>query len=177
MKEYARLARPYATAVFRIAWEGDSVAEWSDLLSFLKAVVSDPLMRNVIADPRVPGDTLLELLFSILGDRVSEQSRNFVRMLVENQRLGLLPGIAEQFEAERALAQRRETVEVRSAYPLGAELEGAIVRTMRDRLGHEVDLEVQVDPSIIGGVVIRAGDRVIDGSVKGRLAQLAGVLA
>lgn len=98
-------------------------------------------------------------------------------MLVENQRLGLLPGIAEQFEAERARAQRRETVEVRSAYPLGSEAEGAIARTMRERLGHEVDLEVKVDPSIIGGVVIRAGDRVIDGSVKGRLAQLAGALA
>ena len=66
---------------------------------------------------------------------------------------------------------------MRSAYPLGAELEGAIARTMRDRLGHEVDLEVKVDSSIIGGVVIRAGDRVIDGSVKGRLAQLAGALA
>ena len=97
MKEHARLARPYATAVFRIAWQGDAVAEWSDLLSFLAAVVSDPLMRDVIADPRVPRDTLSELLLSILGDGVSEQSRNFVRMLVENQRLGLLPGIAEQF--------------------------------------------------------------------------------
>ena len=177
MKEQARLARPYATAVFRIAWQGDTVAEWSDLLRLLAVVVSDPLMREVIVDPRVPRDTLLKLVLSILGDGVSEQGRNFVHMLVENQRLGLLPSIAEQFEAERARAQRRETVEVRSAYPLGAELEGAIARTMRGRLGHEVDLEVKVDPSIIGGVVIRAGDRVIDGSVKGRLAQLAGALA
>lgn len=71
MKEQARLARPYATAVFRIAWQGDTVAEWSDLLRLLAVVVSDPLMREVIVDPRVPRDTLLKLVLSILGDGVS----------------------------------------------------------------------------------------------------------
>jgi F-type H+-transporting ATPase subunit delta len=177
MKEQARLARPYAMAVFRMAWQEDSLQEWSDLLRLLSLVASDPLMREVLADPRVPRETLVSLVLSVLGDSVSERGRNLVRMLVDNQRLGLAPEIARQFEAENARAQRRETVEVLSAYPLGEEIMGIIVRAMRERLGHEVDIEVEVDPSIIGGVVIRAGDRVIDGSVKGRLAQLAGALA
>lgn len=177
MKDQARLARPYATAVFRMAWQEDTVQEWSDLLRLLSLVVSDPLMREVLADPRVPRETLANLVLSVLGDGVSERGRNLIRMLVDNQRLGLAPAIAQQFETECARAQRRETVEVRSAYPLGEEIMGIIARAMRERLGHEVDLEVEVDPSIIGGVVIRAGDRVIDGSVKGRLAQLAGALA
>jgi F-type H+-transporting ATPase subunit delta len=177
MKEQAKLARPYATAVFGMAWQSGTVEEWSELLRVLSLVVSDPLMREVVADPRVPRDTIVSLVLSIPGEGVSEAGRNLVRILVENQRLGLLPAIAAQFEAERARAQRRETVEVRSAYPLGAEIEGIIARVMRERLGHEVDLAVQVDPSIIGGVVIRAGDHVVDGSVKGRLAQLAGALA
>jgi F-type H+-transporting ATPase subunit delta len=177
MKEQARLARPYAMAVFRMAWQEDSLEEWSDLLRLLSLVVSDPLMREVLADPRVPRETLVSLVLSVLGDAVSERGRNLIRMLVDNQRLGLAPEIARQFETERARAQQRETVEVLSAYPLGEEIMGIIVRAMRERLGHEVDIEVEVDPSIIGGVVIRAGDRVIDGSVKGRLAQLAGALA
>lgn len=177
MKDQEKLARPYATAVFRLAWQGGDLDTWSDLLRLLSAVVSDPRMREVIGDPRVPRETLLSLVLSILGEDVSEPGRNLVRMLVENQRLALAPAIAEQFEAERARAQRRETVEVRSAYPLGAEAKGIIAQAMRERLGHEVDLEVRVDPSIIGGVVIRAGDRVVDASVRGRLAQLAGVLA
>jgi F-type H+-transporting ATPase subunit delta len=177
MKEQARLARPYAMAVFRMAWQEDSLQEWSDLLRLLSLVVSDPLMREVLADPRVPRETLVSLVLSVLGDAVSERGRNLIRMLVDNQRLGLAPEIARQFETERARAQQRETVEVLSAYPLGEEIMGIIVRAMRERLGHEVDIEVEVDPSIIGGVVIRAGDRVIDGSVKGRLAQLAGALA
>jgi F-type H+-transporting ATPase subunit delta len=177
MREPSTLARPYAAAVFRMAWEADALPEWSDSLQLLTAVVSDPAMQGLIADPRVPRASLADLVLSVVGDRFPEPARNLVRVLVDNQRLVLAPAIAQLFELERARAQRREKVLVRSAYPLDAEFEQTIATAMRARLGCEVDVESDVDRSLIGGVVIRTGDRVLDASVKGRLAQLAAALA
>jgi len=177
MRDPSTIARPYAAAVFRMAWEADALPEWSDTLHLLAAIVSDPAMQGLIADPRIPREILADMVLSVAGDAFTEPARNLVRVLVDNQRLAFAPAMAQLFEVERARAQRRETVLVRSAYPLDAEFEQTIARAMRARLGCEVDLESDADRSLIGGVVIRTGDRVLDASVKGRLAQLATALA
>jgi F-type H+-transporting ATPase subunit delta len=177
MREPATLARPYANAVFRMAHEAGALSEWSERLALLAAIVADPSLQTLIADPRLPRATLADLVVDVGGSAFDEASCNLVRVLTDNQKLALAPVIWQMFEEERARARRRETVKVRSAYPLEPSMQAAIARAMRTRLGCEVDLETEVDPALIGGVVIRAGDRVLDASVKGRLGQLARALA
>lgn len=177
MREQATLARPYASALFRLAREGEAVAEWASMLQLLAQVVADPAMKALIADPRLPSDKLKDLVLSIVGDRLTGPAQNLVRVLVDNRRLALAPQIAQLFEEEQARAQRREKVLVRSAYPIDSEHEQAIAKAMRARLGCEVEVQTEVDRSLIGGVVIRTGDRVLDASVRGRLQQLAAALA
>jgi F-type H+-transporting ATPase subunit delta len=160
-----------------MAWEGGNLPEWSDQLRLLAAVVADPAMKAVIADPRVPKGKLADLVLSVGGDLFAPPMRNLVQVLAENQRLSLTQTIVSMFEEERARAQRQEKVTVLSAYPLEAAHEEAIARAMRARLGCDVAIDTSVDPSLIGGVVIRAGDRVIDASIRGRLGQLAAALA
>lgn len=177
MRELATLARPYANAVFRMAHEAGALAEWSERLTLLAAIVSDPVLQSLIADPRVPRTALADLVVDVGGEGFDEAARNLVRVLTDNQKLALAPVVRELYEQERVRAQRRETVRVRSAYPIEQSIQEAIARAMRARLSCEVDLEMEVDPALIGGVVIRAGDRVLDASVKGRLTQLARTLA
>jgi F-type H+-transporting ATPase subunit delta len=108
---------------------------------------------------------------------LSETGRNFVKVLAENQRLGIIGDIASAFESERARAERRSDVKVVAAYELTAAQQNDINVAMTRRLGTKVDISVTVDREIIGGVIIRCGDLVIDASVRGRLAQLAQTLA
>jgi len=176
MRELVTLARPYANAVLQMAREADTLGEWSERLALLVAIVVDPALQSLIADPRVPRATLADLVIDVGGSAFDEGARNLVRVLTDNQRLALVPVVWRLYEEERARAQRRETVSVRTAYPLDPTIQDAITKAMRARLGCEVDLEMEVDASLIGGVVIRAGDRVLDASVKGRLGQLARAL-
>ena len=111
------------------------------------------------------------------GDGLSESGRNFVRVLAENRRLGIVRGIASAFEAERARAEKRSDVAITTAHALSAAEQNAITVAMTNRLGTKVDLSLDVDSSLIGGVVIRTGDTVIDASIRGRLNQLKQTLA
>ncbi|MDJ0860661.1 MAG: F0F1 ATP synthase subunit delta [Gammaproteobacteria bacterium] len=173
MAELTTLARPYAVAVFRIAQEKGEVELWSDMLKFLADVASDATMKGLIADPRLEASKLAEVVVDVAGGRLSDTGENLVKVLAEEHgRLGLLPAIAEVYERERAAAEKRQTVEVVSAYAVNPQVKQTISNAMQKRLGCEVELETRVDRSLIGGVVIRAGDTVIDASLRGRLRQL-----
>ena len=111
------------------------------------------------------------------GDRLNALGRNFVRLLGHNGRFAQLGAIRGIFEQEREALEGRGQIEVRSAYPLTPEEEGRIGEAMSKRLGVSVSLSVRVDPDLIGGVVVRAGDLVIDASLRGRLNQLRQALA
>ncbi len=177
MAEIQTLARPYAEAVFELAQGGKTLARWSEMLVFIAAVAADENIQRLAGDPRVERARFLELFLGICGKNVSDDGANFIRLLVENRRLGLLPEIVAQYEALRADAEARVEATVVSAFPL----ETAQVKTLGDalkrRFGRDVNLTTQVDKTLLGGVVIRAGDLVIDGSVRGRLAELAAQLA
>lgn len=112
----------------------------------------------------------------MLGGQLDEEARNFVRLLVDYRRLSLLPEIRELYETMRAEAEGRLEVDVRTAFPLDARQREMLVAALKRRFGREVNLAETVDPDLIGGVEIRAGDLVIDGSVRGRLAALAAQL-
>lgn len=143
------------------------------MLALLRAVVANPAMADIIANPRVERAKLVELIASVGGEVFSKTAGNFVKVLVYHGRLTLVADITELFEAQRREAAGKTPVEVVSAFKLSPKYANAISQAMAKRLDREVDLTVRVDQSIIGGVIIRAGDLVIDASLRGRLQQLA----
>lgn len=176
MAEVSTVARPYALAAFKQAKQEGKLAEWSDMIALLAKIVRDRQMKGVLASPKVKREQLADLIIDICGDRLSETGANFVRVLAENNRLGYLPEISKIYEIERAESEGRSQVEVRSAFELDEGQKTQISNTMSKKLGTEVTLSVKVDESLIGGVVIRAGDLVIDASLRGRMNRLANSL-
>ncbi|HUT40631.1 MAG TPA: F0F1 ATP synthase subunit delta [Gammaproteobacteria bacterium] len=177
MAETLTVARPYAQAAFLFASEHQVLREWSDRLALLSAIAADPAMRVVIDNPRLTEKQLADLIVDIGGDRLDEKCANFVRVLADNRRLGLLPDIAALFEIERRKAEGRVQAELTTAYPASEAQQAQIIESLRKRLGREVELTCKTDAALLGGAVIRAGDLVIDGSVRGKLQRLGTALS
>ncbi len=172
MDDSITLARPYAQAAYRQAEREDAVDAWSEGLDLLAAVTGDPRLARLLADPRVPADRVTDLVLDVCGDGLSATMANFVRVLGEGRRLGTGPAVARLFEEERRRRAGRSAVEIVSAYALDPPHVELLAGAVRRRLGHAVTLETSVDESLIGGVVIRIGDSVVDASLKGRIDQL-----
>ncbi|MGB5541018.1 MAG: F0F1 ATP synthase subunit delta [Gammaproteobacteria bacterium] len=177
MAETLTVARPYAQAAFLFASEHQVLGEWSDRLALLAAIATDPAMRVLIDNPRLTEKQLADLIVDIGGDRLDEKCANFVRALADNRRLGLLPDIAALFEIERRKAEGRVQAELTTAYPASEAQQALIIESLRKRLGREVELTCKTDAALLGGAVIRAGDLVIDGSVRGKLQRLGTALS
>jgi F-type H+-transporting ATPase subunit delta len=173
MADDATLARPYASATFNYAKETGQLDQWSQMLGFLAQVMDDANMKALIASPRVTSETLERLVMDVAADRLSPQGQNFARLLVRNGRAALAGEIARTFEQLRAQEEERIEVHVTSAYLLIARFRDEIEQAMRRRLGREVTITTEIDRNLIAGVVIRAGDLVIDASARGRLNKLA----
>jgi F-type H+-transporting ATPase subunit delta len=176
MADKSTLARPYARAVFELARETRSFEPWSRRLAFAAVAVSDADVRRLLDDPRRPPRKQAELLLDLCGEPEAQELRNLLMMLADNGRLGVLPEIAAAYETLRAEAEGRIEVEVRSAEPLAESTRATLKQALERRLKRSVELANVIDPSLIGGAVIRAGDMVIDGSVRGRLQGLAAAL-
>lgn len=172
MQDVSAFARPYGLAAFKQAQEEGKVGEWSDMLKLLDLIMQDSTMLGLIANPNVDDRQLADLIIDVAGDGLSTTGQNFVRVLAENERLGETAAIAAVFEQERDRVEQRSHVQVTSAFALTDEQQKHIGASMSKRLGTEVDVSVTVDDSLIGGVIIRAGDTVIDASLRGRLSQL-----
>jgi len=172
MAERLTLARPYAEAIFQLAQSDNALAQWSDVLQSLALIASDEQMQDIISNPETDDEALFGLIVSITG-KLDTKGENLVRVLMENDRLALLPEIGTLYEEHRAQAEASVDVEVSSAVKLEAGQEKLIAAALEKKLGKKIKLSSSVDESLIGGVVIQAGDLVIDGSVKGRLGELA----
>jgi F-type H+-transporting ATPase subunit delta len=175
MSQSLTFARPYARAAFSLAQEQGRLPAWSSLLGFSATAVSDPAMAPVLGNPRVTADQLVELLMPP-GD-VDPNFRQFLVVLAANRRLALLPEVAALYAQHRAEAERVVKATVTSAQPLDAIEVEALRISLRKRLGREVELATAVDPALIGGAVIDAGNVVIDGSIRTKLARLGAALA
>lgn len=174
--EPSTLARPYAQAVFRLADAQGKLAGWSEALADLSAVAADARVRGAVGDPNLPAAKLAGLFISILAGRLSGETENFVRVLAENGRLEVLPEIRVQFEA---LKNEREGVleaEVFSAFELDEGQVADLVARLEKKTGRKVRARVSVDPSLIGGVKLVIGDKVIDGSARALLGALENAL-
>ncbi len=176
MAEKTTIARPYAEAVFQLAQQQGELKSWSETLQLCAAIASNPEMSALIGNPRIDATQLSGLFGELCGEKLNEQGKNFIATLIENDRLDLLPEIAELYEKARAEAEGVMSAEVISAQSLDKSQQEAIAAALKKRLGREVVLECRVDESLLGGAVIRAGDLVIDGSAKGQLDRLAHVL-
>jgi F-type H+-transporting ATPase subunit delta len=175
MSQSLTFARPYARAAFALAQEQGRLPVWTQLLGFSAAAVADPAMAPVLGNPRVTADQLVELLLPP-GD-VDPSFRQFLAVLAENRRVALLPEVAALYAQHRAEAERVVKATVTSAQPLEALEVEALRISLRRRLGRDVELATAVDPALIGGAVIDAGDVVIDGSIRTKLARLGAALA
>ncbi len=177
MAESSTVARPYAQAAFELARDTGALSGWSEMLTFLAAVAQDPTMQAMFGTPELSDEQLGGLVIDIAGEHLDELGKNFVRVLAGNDRLALLPEIAEQFEEMRAEAEGTVEAEVVSAYELSDAQKQQLAQGLKKRFGREVKLVTRVDEGLIGGAVIRAGDLVIDGSAAEQLNRLANVLA
>ncbi len=175
MTEKTAIARPYARAIFGIAHDTRRITEWSDLLGRGAAMACDPRVCQWLRDPRIARPRMVALFLDLADDN-SDDWHNLLRLLVASRRLVLLPEIAQQYESLRAEAERTLEAEVVSAVPLDELLRARLAEALGRRLRQRVILRCTVDHSVLGGAIVRAGDLVIDGSVRGRLAALAAYL-
>jgi F-type H+-transporting ATPase subunit delta len=175
MAESLTIARPYAEAAFKLAREGNALPQWSDALARLSAVASSDAARELIGNPRLTSAQVSGLVADVAGS-LSPEQRNFVTLLADNERLGVLPEIAEHYEGLRNDFEGVLDARIASAYPLSEQQVAEVVATLEGKYGRKVKATVSVDPDLIGGISIRIGDEVIDASVRGKLAQLADAL-
>ncbi len=176
MTDHTTLARPYARAVFDIARESGTLAPWADVLNVAAAAVQEPSVAARLDDPACTPAQQATLLAGFLPDGQPGDATNLLRLLAENERLAVLPDIAELYAELRAAAENTLEVEVVSVDPLDEQARTTLVDALRRRLGREIQLVNTTDPAIIGGVVVKAGDLVIDGSARARLDRLASTL-
>jgi F-type H+-transporting ATPase subunit delta len=173
MAERITTARPYAKAIFALARKNNALGPVSTTLTRAAEVVSDPRVHALLTSPHVTPAQLAELVSSVTGAGLDENGRNFVSLLAQNRRLGFLPEIAALFERMKSDVENAVDVEVIAASPLTPDQESRYAAALQKKLGRQVRLHTKVDGSLIGGAVLKAGDLVIDGSIKGRLERLA----
>ncbi|MCX2979983.1 F0F1 ATP synthase subunit delta [Halieaceae bacterium IMCC14734] len=173
MAELSTIARPYARAAFEYARDNSVLAAWSEQLLMAAAVTRDATMRQVLNNPAETAEQLATSLIDVCGDSLDDNGRSFVNILASNKRLTLLPQISVMFEQYKANQERTVEVQVYSAFEVSEETEQTLVQVLKNKLERDVKVDTTVDEKLLGGVLIRAGDLVIDGSVRGRLNKLA----
>jgi F-type H+-transporting ATPase subunit delta len=147
------------------------------MLSLLAAAVSEPRVEEALDNPTLTTEDETSLILQLMGDDLNQDGQNFVSVLAEYGRLALLPTIAELFELLKANHEKTMDVEVTSAFEVSDQEKIELGAALQRMLQRDINIETEVDKLLIGGVIIRAEDTVIDDSVKGRLEKLSLVLS
>lgn len=175
MSSQQTLARPYARAAFESARAAGSLADWQHKLAFAAAVAAHPDVRPLVGDPRLAAGALRGLLLPE-GESADSAFGRFVALLADNRRVGVLPEVSAIYDELKREHEKVLKVTVRAAIPVDAALAESLKASLKRRFSRDIQLETVVDPSVLGGAVIDAGEQVIDGSVRGRLERLAQAL-
>ncbi|KAI5915267.1 F0F1 ATP synthase subunit delta [Thauera sp. 2A1] len=175
MAENVTIARPYADAAFELARGAGALGPWSDALDRLASVAADSNMRACINDPKLSADQLVKLVLDVAGTLSADQ-QNFVRVLVDNERLQVLPEIRDLFVALKNEHEGVLEADIASAFPLDDATLASLKSDLEARFKAKLNVQVHIDPALIGGVRIAVGDEVIDASVRGKLANMAAAL-
>ncbi len=177
MADQATIARPYARAAFEYAHAAGELAAWGDCLARASLVVLDERVRPLIGNPHVERAELVTWIGEIADATGATHFGNFLQLLAENARLESLPAISEQYAELRADVENTIDVKVIAAMPLSDQQSTKLVEALTQRLSRTVRLHTEIDPSLIGGAVIRAGDFVVDGSLRGQIERLNNTMA
>jgi F-type H+-transporting ATPase subunit delta len=179
------VARPYAQAAFDVAQETNALAELSESFAAAKAIMADGQVADFMSRPKLTDEQRLGFLQGLFATVVadgsvfaggSEHGTNFLKLLLENDRVAVLPEIADQFEALKADVENTVDAVITSASPLSTAQQQEMAAALKRKLGREIRVSTELDENLIGGAVIRAGDVVIDGSLRARLSGLANAL-
>lgn len=176
MAEAITIARPYAEAVFKLARENGSLFSWSEMLDAVSSIVQESQIRELISNPQISSTKLREIIFGACGKKLNEDSKRLVSLLIDNQRLPVLPQIHELFEQLKAQHESILEAEVVSAFPLDSGQLEKLVSILEAKFQRKVKAKVNVDSELIGGVRIKIGDQVVDSSVYGKLEAMATAL-
>jgi F-type H+-transporting ATPase subunit delta len=176
MADLSTLARPYAKAVFELARDNRQLKEWSAQLMAMAEAVTDPQLRRLIGHPALDRSQLAEVFGKVLAKDLNNEGQALLKLLTENGRLKSAGFIAQQYEALRAEAESRVDVEVTSAAAVEPAQRDTLAAAIKKRLSRDVAIEWKTDEALVAGAVIRAGDLVIDGSVRGELERLSTAL-
>jgi F-type H+-transporting ATPase subunit delta len=180
MAEAATIARPYAKAAFMSARDAKVLGAWSEALQKSAGLVADARIADLISNPKLSVDQVVSMFAGLGGSASGDMDthwQNFVRLLTQNKRLEVLPEIAAQFEMLKAEFENELDVQVTSAVEMNTQQQAKLADALKKRFKRDVRISSVVDPSLLGGAVIRAGDLVIDGSINGRLQRMASDLA
>ncbi len=169
MAELSTIARPYAEAAFDLARQESALGAWSQMLRFGATIVADERVAAALDNPRLDAGAKKSLLLSIAGDRFDAQARNFIRVLVDADRVAMLPQIAAQFDALKDAAEATAKATIESAFDLTEAQVAGLKAALEKRFGKKIETSVSVNPALIGGARVTVGDAVIDGSVQARL--------
>ncbi|MEY3885249.1 MAG: hypothetical protein RIS87_1024 [Pseudomonadota bacterium] len=177
MAEISTIARPYAVAAFNLGKEQNALAKWSEMLGLAAAVASDAQMQAFIQDPKVISSELQNTFLKVCGDQLNEHGQNLIKVLVEYNRMDVLPAITSAFEELKAQDEGVLDAQIiAAAKPSAAEVKD-LVKRLEIKFGKKIEAKVSVDSELIGGIKIIVGDTVIDASVKGQLQSLAYTLS
>ena len=175
MAENVTIARPYADAAFLQADGAGALGPWSEALERMATVVADPQMQALIRDPKLGENKLAELFVGVVGN-LDQTQQNFVRVLVENERLLVLPEIRDLFVERKNEREGALDADIVSAFELDDAALNSLTQALEAKFKAKLNVSVSVDPELIGGVTITVGDDVIDASVRGKLANMAAAL-
>ena len=173
MAETITIARPYAKAAFEYARQQKNLQSWSDALALLAKIAEQPAIKAILASPSLTAEHKSRSFTDVCGDKLNSHQQNFVRLLADNKRLNLLADIQKLFELYKAAQEKAVDVDLQTAFELDPQWRQKLVETLSRKLDRQVTLQTSINNHLIGGVLIRAGDTVIDGSVRGKLAKLA----
>jgi F-type H+-transporting ATPase subunit delta len=172
MANFTSIARPYALAAFDYARHHELLPYWKGFLNSAATVAQEETVAQWLNNPQVAQATLVKLFCEVLAPLLDEKRNNFLRLLAEEKRLSLLPAIAALFNDLYAALENTCSVQVVTAVEIDKELQEKFIAALTTRLKRKVTLHCKTDPSIIGGAIIHIGDRVIDGSIDGKLTRL-----
>jgi len=176
MSEQITIARPYAEAAFSLAREQNALPRWSEMLGVLSSVASDPTVHAALDNPKLDNAAKESLLLSLCGDALDAEGRSFVRVLLESDRIAVLPDIKGLFDTLKDGAEGVARAQIVSAFPVEEAQLAALKTALEKRFGRRIEATVSVDPQLIGGARVTVGDTVIDASVRGELQAMSSQL-
>jgi F-type H+-transporting ATPase subunit delta len=172
----AKLARPYAKAAFEYAVEHQQLDQWAVMLRTMAELIGQPEVQQLLKNPKYSAQAHSEMCLALGQDILDAAGQNFIKMLASNRRLSTLSSIVAQFEQLRAVIEQTLTVRVKSAIPLNDDYQQRLITLLSAKFQRRIILQCEVEEKLLGGLLITAGDHVIDGTVKGQLERMREVM-